>query len=67
MFGALLILLVLPFTDFSKVRSNDYKPFSKFFLGSFVFNFGILFWIGAQHPEAHYVEIGQLATLFYFS
>jgi hypothetical protein len=24
-------------------------------------------WIGSQHPETPFVEIGQFATLFYFS
>jgi ubiquinol-cytochrome c reductase cytochrome b subunit len=24
-------------------------------------------WIGSQHPNSPYVEIGQIATVFYFS
>ena len=24
-------------------------------------------WIGSQHPESPFVEVGQLATAFYFS
>ena len=24
-------------------------------------------WIGSQHPETPYVEVGQLATAFYFA
>jgi ubiquinol-cytochrome c reductase cytochrome b subunit len=33
----------------------------------FIVNFFILMWIGSQHPETPFVEIGQFATLFYFS
>jgi len=34
-------------------------------LGFFV-NFFILTWIGSQHPDSPYVEIGQISTAFYF-
>jgi ubiquinol-cytochrome c reductase cytochrome b subunit len=27
----------------------------------------ILFWIGSQHPDSPFLEIGQFATAFYFS
>jgi ubiquinol-cytochrome c reductase cytochrome b subunit len=33
----------------------------------FIVDFFILMWIGSQHPETPFVEIGQFATLFYFS
>ena len=66
MFGSLLILLVLPYTDLSRVRGNQFKPFMKFAFWFFVFDFIILMWIGSQHPNSPYVEIGQIATAFYF-
>ena len=67
MFGSLLILLVLPYTDLSRVRGNQFKPFMKFAFWLFVVDFIILMWIGSQHPNSPYVEIGQVATAFYFS
>ena len=67
MFGSLLILLVLPYTDLSRVRGNQFKPFMKFAFWFFVVDFIILMWIGSQHPNSPYVEIGQIATAFYFS
>ena len=67
MFGSLLILLVLPYTDLSRVRGNQFKPFMKFAVWFFVVDFIILMWIGSQHPNSPYVEIGQIATAFYFS
>ena len=66
MFGSLLILLILPLTDVSRVRGNQFRPAMKLFFWFFVINFFILLWIGSQHPNTPYVEIGQIATAFYF-
>ena len=66
MFGSLLILLVLPYTDVSRVRGSQFKPFMKFAFWLFVVDFIILMWIGSQHPMSPYVEIGQISTAFYF-
>ena len=67
MFGSLLILLVLPYTDTSRLRGSQFRPLMKFAHFSFFVNFFILMWIGSQHPETPFVEIGQIATAFYFS
>jgi ubiquinol-cytochrome c reductase cytochrome b subunit len=67
MFGSLLILLVLPYTDLSRIRGNQFKPFMKFAFWLFVVDFIILMWIGSQHPNEPYVTIGQIATAFYFA
>ena len=66
MFGSLLILLILPLTDVSRIRGNQFRPAMKLFFWFFVVNFGILMWIGSQHPTTPYVEIGQISTAFYF-
>ena len=66
MFGSLLIWLVLPFTDLSRTRSNQFRPAMKLAFWFFVVDFLILFWIGSQHPESPFVEVGQAATAFYF-
>jgi len=67
MFGSLLILLVLPLTDISRIRGNQFRPAMKLAFWFFVVDFFILMWIGSQHPNTPYVEIGQIATAFYFS
>jgi ubiquinol-cytochrome c reductase cytochrome b subunit len=67
MFGSLLILLILPLTDLSRTRSNQFRPAMKFAFWFFVVDFMILFWIGSQHPDSPFLEIGQFATAFYFS
>lgn len=66
MFGSLLILLILPLTDVSRIRGNQFRPAMKLFFWFFVVNFLILMWIGSQHPVSPYVEIGQISTAFYF-
>jgi len=32
----------------------------------FLEDFFILMWIGSQHPNSPYIEIGQISTAFYF-
>ena len=66
MFASLLILLVLPITDTSRIRGLTFRPIMKIFFWLFVVDFLILLWIGSEHPNSPYIEIGQIATLFYF-
>jgi ubiquinol-cytochrome c reductase cytochrome b subunit len=67
MFGAILIILILPIVDTSKIRSNAFKPISKFFFWLFVANFFLLGWIGGNHAEEPFITIGQVCTTFYFA
>ena len=66
MFGSLLILLILPLMDLSRIRGSQFRPFMRFALWSFFVNFLILMWIGSQHPEPPFVTIGQISTFYYF-
>ena len=67
MFGSLLILLVLPITDFSRTRGNEFTPFSKINFFVLVTTFFILMAMGSRHAEAPYILIGQIATGLYFA
>ena len=67
MFGALLILIALPYTDKSIIRGNTFKVLSKFFFYLFVFNFFLLGNLGQLHVEVPFIELGQWATFAYFS
>lgn len=67
MFGSLLILLILPLTDVSRIRGSQFRPAMKLAHWFFIVNFVILMWIGSQHPESPFVEVGQVATTFYFA
>src|SRR5438477_6514297 len=66
MFESLLILLILPLVDYSRIRGNQFRPAMKLAFWFFIVDFIILIWIGSQHPNTPYLEIGQFATAFYF-
>lgn len=67
MFSAMLILLLLPILDQSRVRSNAFRPVNRLFFWLFVANFLLLGWIGGNHAEEPFITIGQICTTFYFS
>jgi ubiquinol-cytochrome c reductase cytochrome b subunit len=67
MFGAILALLVMPFTDLSKLRGNQFRPLSKIAFFIFVANFLILMQLGAKHVESPFIEFGQISTTLYFA
>ena len=66
MFSAILILLIMPFTDLSRSRGLQFKPLSKIAFFLFVGNFLILMELGAKHVESPFIEFGQISTLIYF-
>jgi hypothetical protein len=66
MFIAILILLVLPFTDTSFNKGSSYKPLFTIAFWLFAFNFLVLMWLGSCHVENPFVLAGQLATSYYF-
>ncbi|WP_413205049.1 cytochrome b [Rhodospirillum sp. A1_3_36] len=66
MFGAILILFVLPWLDTSKVRSATFRPIFKWFFWLFLVDCFVLGYIGAQAAEEPYITIGQIATVYYF-
>ena len=66
MFMSLLILLAMPVLDTSRIRGSQFRPFMRFAFWLFVANFFVLMFIGSQHVESPYVEIGAAATAFYF-
>jgi ubiquinol-cytochrome c reductase cytochrome b subunit len=67
MFAAILALLIMPFTDLSKLRGNQFRPLSKITFFIFVANFLILMQLGAKHVESPFIEFGQISTVLYFS
>jgi ubiquinol-cytochrome c reductase cytochrome b subunit len=67
MFAAILALLILPFTDLSKLRGIQFRPLSKIAYFIFVANFLILMQLGAKHVESPFIELGQISTVLYFA
>ena len=67
LFASILILLVLPWLDTSRVKSARFRPVFKWFFWIFVIDCIVLGYVGAQAAEAPYVLIGQVATWYYFA
>nr|YP_313634.1 apocytochrome b [Epidermophyton floccosum]Q3ZEG3.1 RecName: Full=Cytochrome b; AltName: Full=Complex III subunit 3; AltName: Full=Complex III subunit III; AltName: Full=Cytochrome b-c1 complex subunit 3; AltName: Full=Ubiquinol-cytochrome-c reductase complex cytochrome b subunit [Epidermophyton floccosum]AAW78240.1 apocytochrome b [Epidermophyton floccosum] len=67
MFGAILIILALPYLDKSILRGIQYRPLSKVAFYIFVANFLVLMQLGAKHVEDPFIVFGQLSTILYFS
>jgi len=66
MFMSLLILLRMPLLDTSRIRGNQFRPLSRIMFWTFVVNFFMLMWLGSQHVESPYTELGRRCTAFYF-
>ncbi len=68
MFGAILIMFLLPWLDRSPVRSMRYKGnLSRFFLASFVVSFVVLAYLGLQPASDLYTLLSQIFTVVYFA
>jgi ubiquinol-cytochrome c reductase cytochrome b/c1 subunit len=65
--GAIVILFLLPYLDFSKVRSAKFRPVYKMAFWIFVVNGVILGYIGAMPAEGIYITIGRIASIYYFA
>ncbi len=63
---SLIILLLLPVINMPNKRSLLYSPLYKISYWFFLIIFIILGWIGQKAVETPFIEIGQVATLFYF-
>nr|YP_008994136.1 apocytochrome b [Jaminaea angkorensis]AGJ71967.1 apocytochrome b [Jaminaea angkorensis] len=66
MFMSLLILLLMPILDTSRIRGSQFRPFMRLAFWILAIDFFILMFIGSQHVESPYVEIGQICTALYF-
>ncbi len=66
LFGSLLVLLLVPIVEQAKIRSKQYRPFSKILFWFFIGNFFILTFIGGQVVEEPFITVGQIASVFYF-
>jgi len=67
MISSILILMLLPILNTSKVRSSKFRPVFSVAYWFLVSDFLILGWIGQKPVESPYIEIGMGATVFYFA
>jgi len=66
MFGAILILLVLPWLDTSKVRSAVFRPIYRQFFWILIIDVFMLGYMGAMPAEGIYLISARIGTVYYF-
>jgi quinol-cytochrome oxidoreductase complex cytochrome b subunit len=66
MVSAILVLIALPFMNTSKVRSGYFRPLFGLAYWFLVSDFLLLGWIGQKPVESPFIEVGMIATAFYF-
>lgn len=67
MFGAIAILVFVPWLDTSRVRSTKYRPLYFWFFWAFVFTCLALGYLGAKPAEGVYVTWARVFTFYYFA
>ena len=67
MFGAILVLFVLPWLDTSKVRSGNFRPLFRPFFWLFLVCCIALGYLGGKPADGIYVICSRIATAYYFA
>lgn len=67
MFGSIIVLFFLPWLDFSKVRSANYRPLFRQFFWIFVVVCLALGYLGSRPAEGIYTTLSQIFTAYYFA
>jgi len=50
----------------SEVCSSLYRPLHQFFFSFFLFDYILLGYLGQQAAESPFIEISQIASIYYF-
>jgi quinol-cytochrome oxidoreductase complex cytochrome b subunit len=66
MFGSLVVMLTIPFTNSSEIRSTAFRPIFKISYWLLVVAFFLLGWVGQMPVEYPYTEIGIVSMIYYF-
>lgn len=66
MISAILVLMAIPFINFSIIRSSLFRPVYRLMFWFLFGDFVLLGWIGQKPVEDPFIVLGLLATLFYF-
>jgi ubiquinol-cytochrome c reductase cytochrome b subunit len=60
------VLFFLPLVNTSSVRSSLYRPLHQKFFWLLVVDYFLLGYLGQQVPESPFIELGQIASVYYF-
>ncbi len=67
LFGAIMVLLFLPWLDTSPVRSARYRPLFAHFFWAFAIACIGLGWLGSKPPDGIYLILSRVLTFYYFA
>lgn len=67
MIGSILVLFLIPFTYTGYIRNTTYRPLFKVFYWLLVSDCITLMWVGQAPISDPFIELGQLASVYYFS
>ena len=66
MFGAVLVLFVIPWLDTAKVRSLKFRPRARVCFWLMIIDIVVLSFCGARSPEGVWVLLARVGTGYYF-
>ena len=66
MFGAIIVLFVLPWLDRSKIKSCTYRPIYRWLMILFFINFFILGYVGLKPATGTYLLVARIGVIYYF-
>jgi len=66
MFGAIIVMALVPWLDTSSVRSGRYRPMFKWWFALLVIDFFALMWLGAMPAEEPYASFSLIASAYWF-
>ena len=67
MFGSIVVLLTIPYTNSSEIRSTTFRPIFKFCYWLLVVSFLLLGWLGQMPVDYPYTELGIICMIYYFA
>ncbi len=67
MFGAIIVMALVPWLDTSSMRSGRYRPMFKWWFAFLVIDFIVLMWCGSQHPSPLVSIISLIAATYWFA
>ena len=67
MFGAIFVMVLVPWLDTSSVRSGRYRPMFKWWFWLLVVDFFVLMWCGAMPAEGMVPTISLIGTIYWFA
>jgi ubiquinol-cytochrome c reductase cytochrome b subunit len=67
MFGAILVMVLVPWLDTSRIRSGRYRPVFKWWFLLLCIDFLVLMWLGAMPAEEPYKSLALIGAAYWFA